>query len=493
MDAGTAAGAARIIGRYALYGEIASGGMASVHFGRLVGPAGFSRTVAIKRLHPQFARDPEFVSMFLDEARVAARIQHPNVVATLDVVPLEGEVFLVLEYVQGESLSRLVRATRTQGYRMPPRIAAAIVANALHGLHAAHEAKSERGEPLNIVHRDVSPQNIMVGVDGVARVLDFGVAKAAMRAQNTRDGELKGKVRYMAPEQLRGHVDRRTDVFAAGLVLWEALAGQRLFDADDPMAIMIKVTEAPIVSPRTIDPSIPPAIEAPLMRALERDPAARYQTAREFAIDLEHAGVALPREVGEWVEHVSGEALSRRAERMAEIESVSSFVTLPAEVPTSPSQVTNLSVTSSSSPDVPRSRGALWAALLGVALALGIALVVATVFLLRPHATSANAASAPPAPASAPVAVTSAAPAPAPPPVAPTSASAEPSAAPSAAEAAASATPPPIVKPRVVTPQATAHAVSAPAKPRPKTAKPDCAVPYTVDQNGIKHPRPECL
>src|SRR5262245_51026591 len=170
-----------VIGRYALHGELASGGMATVHLGRLLGPVGFSRTVAIKRLHAQYAQDPEFVSMFLDEARLAARIRHPNVVPTLDVVATSGELFLVMEYVPGESLSRLARAARDRMERMPPRIVSAIMSGVLHGLHAAHEAKSERGEPLGIVHRDVSPQNVLVGTDGVARVLDFGVAKAAGR------------------------------------------------------------------------------------------------------------------------------------------------------------------------------------------------------------------------------------------------------------------------------------------------------------------------
>jgi len=198
--------AVRVVGRYALYAEIAAGGMATVHFGRLLGPVGFSRTVAIKRLHPQFAKDPEFVSMFLDEARLAARIRHPNVVPTLDVVATQGELFLVMDYVQGESLSRLIRAARERGHRIPPRIVSSILTGALHGLHAAHEAKNERGEPLNIVHRDISPQNVLVGSDGVPRVLDFGVAKAAGRVQTTREGQLKGKLAYMAPEQIGGQV-----------------------------------------------------------------------------------------------------------------------------------------------------------------------------------------------------------------------------------------------------------------------------------------------
>lgn len=316
----------RIIGRYALYGELAAGGMATVHFGRLVGAAGFSRTVAIKRLHPQFARDPEFVEMFLDEARIAARIQHPNVVSTLDVVAVDGEVFLVMEYVHGEALSKLVRASRARGASVPPRIAVAGLVGALTGLHAAHEAKSERGAPLDLVHRDVSPQNILLGVDGVARVLDFGVAKAAARVTSTRDGQVKGKVSYMAPEQLRGDdVDRRTDVFAAGIVLWEALTGQRLFDGQSPGEVVNKIAETKVPPPSRVDPSVPSILDAIVAKALARDREERFATAQAFAIALEQSGlVALSREVGEWVARSARETLEARALRIAEIEHSSS-------------------------------------------------------------------------------------------------------------------------------------------------------------------------
>src|SRR5580658_1265694 len=223
----------RMVGRYALYEKIASGGMATVHIGRLLGPVGFTRTVAIKRMHPQFTGDPEFVSMFLDEARLAARIRHPNVVSTLDVVAMNGELFLVMDYVPGESLARLVRGATLRGERIPPAIAATIMVGVLHGLHAAHEARNDRGEPLEVVHRDVSPQNILVGIDGVSRVLDFGVAKAVGRLHTTRDGQLKGKLAYMAPEQLRGTTTRLTDVYAASIVLWEALTSKRPFQAEN--------------------------------------------------------------------------------------------------------------------------------------------------------------------------------------------------------------------------------------------------------------------
>src|SRR3954463_9906369 len=150
----------RIVGRYVLYGELASGGMATVHFGRLSGPVGFSRTVAIKRLHPQFAKDPEFVTMFLDEARLCGRIRHPNVVPTLDVVTTSGEIFIVMEYVAGEALSKLMKLASARMLRPTPRVVASIVSSVLHGLHAAHQAKDEHGRELGIVHRDVSPQNV---------------------------------------------------------------------------------------------------------------------------------------------------------------------------------------------------------------------------------------------------------------------------------------------------------------------------------------------
>ena len=191
---GNAAHNVRVVGRYALYQAIAAGGMATVHLGRLLGPVGFSRTVAIKRLHEQFASDPEFVAMFLDEARVAARVRHPNVVPTLDVVATGGELFLVMEYVPGESLARLARELRGRKATFPLRILSALMAGVLHGLHAAHEAKDEHGHPLDIVHRDVSPANVMISIDGIPRLLDFGIAKARTSTHHTREGIFKGKL-----------------------------------------------------------------------------------------------------------------------------------------------------------------------------------------------------------------------------------------------------------------------------------------------------------
>ena len=228
------------VGRYTLYGEIASGGMATVHFGRMAGAVGFSRPVAVKRLHPQFAKDPAARAMFVDEARLVSRIRHVNVVPTLDVVATDGQLYLVMEYVQGESLARLMRAAWERYDQVPVPIALAILSHVLHGLHAAHEATSESGEPLEVVHRDVSPQNILVGTDGIARVLDFGIARAAQRIESTEESVLKGKIAYMAPEQFGdGEVTRRADLYSAGVVLWEMLAGQRLFDKSDEARIQM--------------------------------------------------------------------------------------------------------------------------------------------------------------------------------------------------------------------------------------------------------------
>ena len=411
----------RVVGRYALYGEIASGGMATVHIGRLLGPVGFARTIAIKRLHPQYAKDPEFVSMFLDEARVAARIAHPNVCATLDVVATQGELFLVMEYLQGETLSRMIRAVRHRGEIIDPRIAVSVMAQTLHGLHAAHEAKSERGEALTIVHRDISPQNVLVGRDGVTKVLDFGVAKAAGRFHTTREGNVKGKLPYMSPEQLRGQaVDRQTDIYAAAVCLWEALTSKKLFKGDNEGSVLEQVLFGPIDPPSRWVPSVPPQLDALVMRGLERDKTKRFATAREFALALERAvPPALASDVGDWVENVAGEVLNERAERIAEIESVTDSVpamgltevmngldAASSAVPAGPSsgmvvgsssgvssQVSSISVAAGEHPmfQQPRRRIPLWA---GIAASAAALLVVIIVIASATHSSSSASTAA---------------------------------------------------------------------------------------------------
>jgi eukaryotic-like serine/threonine-protein kinase len=315
-------GGARKIGRYAVYGEIGSGGMATVHVGRLLGSAGFARTVAIKRMHPHLAKDPEFVSMFVDEARLAARVHHPNVVSTLDVVARAGELFVVLEYVHGESLASLVRALSARGARIPLRVAMRITCDLLSGLHAAHEAEGEHGEPLGIVHRDVSPQNVIVGVEGVTRLIDFGVAKAAGRLQTTRDGQLKGKIGYMSPEQLMGEeVDRRSDIYSASVLLWELLTGLRLFRGDNHGEVMRRVLLSDVEPPSRHVPELPFELSAVVLKGLAREVGKRFSTVREMSAALEAAAPqASTREVGEWVEGLAGRGLDVRAMEVSNVE-----------------------------------------------------------------------------------------------------------------------------------------------------------------------------
>jgi serine/threonine protein kinase len=335
QNAPTAA-APLLVDRYAIYDAIASGGMATVHLGRLIGTAGFLRTVAIKRLHAQYAHDAEFTSMFLDEARLASRIQHPNVVSTLDVVMRENELLLVMEYIRGESLSRLVRRARDRGERLPPRVVIAIVAGALQGLHAAHMAVDEKGQPLGLVHRDMTPQNILVGTDGVARVLDFGVAKAAGRVHTTRDGDIKGKVLYMSPEQLAAQpLTRTADIYAAGVVLFEALTGVRMFAGDNEGAALTRIIKNELTMPSAIAPELAP-FDAIVLRASAAAPGDRFATAHDMARALEAVGGAASHsEVSDWVERLCGELIDERARIVAEIERSSTRSRPPLPFPSS--------------------------------------------------------------------------------------------------------------------------------------------------------------
>jgi hypothetical protein len=322
-----------VVGRYAVYGEIAAGGMATIHLGRLLGPVGFSRTVAIKRLHAQYAKDPDFVAMFLDEARLAARIQNPNVVQTMDVVAEGDTLFLVMEYIQGEALAKLWRITTSEGTPIPLPIVSAIVVGMLHGLHAVHEATDEHGVPLGIVHRDISPQNVIVGVDGTPRVLDFGVAKAAGRLQHTRDGQLKGKLAYMGPEQLTGApVARSSDVYSAAVVLWEALTGTRLYDGDNDARVFASVLAGNPPPPSHLVPELPSQLDDVVMRGLDRDPQKRFKTAREMALALEAVIRSAPAtEVGAWVERLAHSSLAKRATQVQELESSSAIKVPPVQ------------------------------------------------------------------------------------------------------------------------------------------------------------------
>ncbi len=304
--------------RFELIAELASGGMATVFLARLSGAAGFQRLVAIKRLHPHLAREPEFVEMFLDEARLAARIHHPNVVPIQEVGESDQGYYLVMDYIEGDTLARvLAKAAKSQA-TVPYGVTIRVLLDVLAGLHAAHEMKDDHGVPLEIVHRDVSPQNILVGVDGVARVVDFGVARAASRLSTTRSGQLKGKLAYMAPEQARGgNIDRRADLFACGIVLWEALATKRLFKGDGEAETLNRVLYDPIAPPSSVRPDVPKALENICMKALSRDVDQRFATAQDFGDELEKAAraqscVGSVRDVSECLQEVMGADLSQQ-------------------------------------------------------------------------------------------------------------------------------------------------------------------------------------
>jgi serine/threonine protein kinase len=367
------ANAPLVIGRYTLYAPLAAGGMATVHLARLLGSVGFSRTVAIKRLHKEFVHDAAFVSMFLDEARLVTRIKHPNVVPTLDVVSAEGELFLVMEYVQGETLSRLLQAAIEKNVRVHPRIAVAVMAGVLHGLHDAHQARNEHGEPLGIVHRDVSPQNVMVGADGVARVLDFGIARSFGRAQN--DVRVMGKLGYMPPEQVHAQkLDARTDVYAASVVLWETLTRRRLFQGGDKEALVEQILSGPLEPPSVHHPDVSPELDAIVMRGLSRNPSGRFPTAREMALALE---ACVPPEtnaaVGQWVNDLAGNALAERAALVADVESASAPVSLKQpDVPKPDDVPTVVEGVRSVRGDATTSNAARWAAIAVGAIAGGL-------------------------------------------------------------------------------------------------------------------------
>jgi serine/threonine-protein kinase len=319
------------IGRYALFEQFAAGGMATVHFGRLDGAGGFSRVVAIKRLLPHLVANREFTDMLLNEARLAARVRHPNVVATLDVVASKGDVLLVLDYVQGEALSTLCRAQAKEKRELVPiPIAIAIMQDVLHGLLAIHEATDEKGRPLDLVHRDISPPNVLVGVDGVARVLDFGIAKALQQLDDSMAGRPMGKMGYMSPEQINGErLTQRSDVFSAGIVLWELLAMRRLFPADQPDQRIDSILHGEYPRPSSLRIDVPPELDAIVMKALERDPDARFSTMREFSHALEGTPRATPREIGSWVSELAENALAERTRMVARLENWSDGPQIP--------------------------------------------------------------------------------------------------------------------------------------------------------------------
>ena len=494
--------------QYELLGELATGGMATVYLGRMRRALGWSRLVAIKCMHPQYAKDPTFASMFVDEARLTARLRHPNIVPTLDIVSDGGHLLIVMDYVEGESLAGLIKLVREAGDRIPVAVACAIIHDLLLGLHEAHEAQDDDGSELGIIHRDVSPQNVIVGLDGLARVLDFGVAKARSRVHHSNAGEIKGKIPYMPPEQLFGEgVDRRVDVYAAGVLLWEALVGERLFESTSEEALVRRIDAGDVVKPSTKVSGISPELDALVMRALCKDADGRFPTALAMAEALSSIAALPPRtEISAWMKrHCRPRAIPANAigcsrdltERVgASADAI--VAVLEHRMPTiasRPSIAPVAGTTRRMAPAAPTSRLTM---IIGIAVfAIAGVLVGRAMRAERAYADGSHRAAtqattettAPAAPAvvaapavavvAAPAAVTPADPTPAvalaPAPVRTTHA------APAKGAAAAK----PAAEPKAAADTAAAH--GADGKPAA------CRLPYTVDAEGHRHYKVECL
>lgn len=467
--------------------------MATVHLARQTGLLGHSRVVAIKRLRSEYARDPEFVAMLLDEARLMTRVRHANVVPLLDVVAEAGELWLVLEYVSGVPLGWLAAVARDSNVSVPLPIIVAIGLDLLDGLHAIHGAADAAGAALQVVHRDVSPQNVLVGDDGLARLLDLGIAKAKHRAQTTRGGELKGKLAYMAPEQLElRDVDLRADVFAAAVVLWELCAGRRLHQADSAAELLDAIAQGPasFVQGRDGDEAAV-ALEAELRRALCYAPAGRHATALELAQGLRRACAPAPRwEVREWVSQLGGGVLAERAALVRAVEQAREGGVCPASVGPGEAAAEPLTKRSGDSQTGVtaaagrRSRSGAGGWLLAV---FGVAAVALLAVGWRQRVTPTVSAQGPRS-ALAPAAAASTAP----PPAAPRETSPVPQ-----AVAAPELAPPPVASNKPSAPRPSVRPQRAPASAAPPApAAPSnnaCSLPYRIDASGVKVYKEECL
>jgi serine/threonine-protein kinase len=276
-------------GKYELVSRLAAGGMAEIFLARTKSIQGFEKYLVIKRILGHRTQDPEFVRMFLDEARVAATLDHPNIVQIYDVGHVDNEYFIAMEYLRGHNLIEIVRAGAKLGYAKPPlEHVVSILTQCCAGLHYAHEKRDFEGRSLEIVHRDVTPQNVVVSFDGSVKVVDFGIAKAATREVETLAGTLKGKIGYMSPEQCKGqNVDRRSDIFAVGIILFELTTGKRLYHERSDFDTLKKIIEGPVPSPRDLLPFYPAFLNAIVVRCLQKNPDDRYQTARDLHADLD--------------------------------------------------------------------------------------------------------------------------------------------------------------------------------------------------------------
>jgi serine/threonine protein kinase len=287
-------------GKYELISRLALGGMAEVFLAKAAGPMGFEKTLVVKRILSNLAEDPAFVQMFLTEARLAAQLNHPHIVQIFDFGESNGAYFLAMEFIDGPNLRVLLKKARAVGLPLPPALCARIIAAACEGLAFAHDfSDPATGEPLGLIHRDVSADNILVSRQGAVKVVDFGIAKAAGQSHQTQTGIIKGKLAYMAPEQIRARpLDRRVDVYALGVVLYELLTGRKPFDAPTDASLMEAILSAPLIPAARHRPELPPAVQRILERALARDRERRYPHCRAFQLELEDFILSTGKPVG---------------------------------------------------------------------------------------------------------------------------------------------------------------------------------------------------
>jgi len=392
------------VGRYELLLELAAGGMGSVYVGRQRGAKGFERLIAIKRMHPHLTHDAELTLAFHEEARIASLIHHANVVNVVDVYEEGGEHLLVMEYIDGVAAASLLAAVRREGKKLPRSVAIRIAIDALHGLHAAHELIGLDGRPMLVVHRDVSPQNILLGADGSVRLTDFGIARALERLVHTDTGNLKGKLRYMPPEQALGQrIDRRTDIFALGIVLWEMLSGQKLYRGENDVEILQLAAVGEATPLAQADPTTPPALEAIVMRALARQPADRFTSAAAFGEVLEiwarQAGeVASAAEVAAVVNTFAGTRIVERRTHIQDLLAGRRAISIRSGnhpvvmMPTPTAQTGQVAVAGPASGAPTPKRAAPWGFVVAIAL-LTVSLGAGAFFFVRAGARGAAAGS----------------------------------------------------------------------------------------------------
>ena len=499
-------GVVEAVGKYRIVFPLGQGGTADVFLAVAEGPSGFQKLVVVKVLRKSLASDADFRQMFLSEARLAARLHHPNVVQTNEVIEVDGAPVLVMEYLDGQPLSQMIVRGRQGGFTLAMQLR--VVADALAGLHAAHELADFDGTPLGVVHRDVSPHNLFVTLEGHAKVLDFGIAKLERSLVETEVGTVKGKLRYMAPEHLAGdRLDRRADVYAAGVILWEAVTGERMWKTASEQEIRARVLAGDLPMPESIRAGVPAPLARICRRALSRSPADRHATAQQLADELEAAmgelGLAAThKEIGAAVARLFADV---RAETKRAIETKlgRASMSLPLTAVTGTGET-------------PTGRTPAAAALRRPFVIGGVvgfvALTVVLVFAARRSGGDRAPATLTPA-ASSPATAT---PAPAPAAKAQTNLTAtSPDAQTKTDEGATAATEAQKTTPRPgagggtkpATRRTSGHFLGIPTNPPPvqvapvpatggvpaRAPAPDCAHPFFVDSDGIKRFRPDCM